>query len=170
MQQRTRRMTSNLPEIDEIDLIVFDFDGVMTDNRVYVFEDGREAVQCNRGDGLGMDMLRSAGVPMILLSTETNPVVTARAQKLQLEVYQGVGDKASLLSSLLMEREVQTDRVMYVGNDLNDLESMRMIGWPAAPADAARSVLAMARFITEARGGEGVVRELAETLLRNRSV
>jgi 3-deoxy-D-manno-octulosonate 8-phosphate phosphatase (KDO 8-P phosphatase) len=150
---------------DDIDLIVFDFDGVMTDNTVYVFEDGREAVRCNRADGLGCDLLRGAGVAMMILSTETNTVVAARARKLKLEAAHGSTDKGKALAGVIAERGLDAGRVMYVGNDLNDLGAMQLVSWPVAPADAHPQIRAMARLVTQARGGEGVVRELADVLL-----
>jgi YrbI family 3-deoxy-D-manno-octulosonate 8-phosphate phosphatase len=147
---------------DLVDLIVFDFDGVMTDNHVYLFEDGREAVRCTRADGMGCDLLRAASMEMIILSTEENPVVTARARKIKVPVHQGVKDKAAALSALLAERGIDPARVLYVGNDLNDMGALELVGWPVAPADAHPDVLAVARKVTEARGGDGVVREIAD--------
>jgi YrbI family 3-deoxy-D-manno-octulosonate 8-phosphate phosphatase len=151
-------------EIGEVRLIILDFDGVMTDNRVYVFEDGREAVACNRADGLGCELLRSAGIALLILSTEENPVVAARARKIKVDVRQGVRDKGLALAQLLGERGLDPAQVLYVGNDVNDLSAMKLVGWPTAPADAHPSVRSMARIVTRARGGEGVVRELADLL------
>ena len=150
---------------DDIDLIVFDFDGVMTDNTVYVFDDGREAVRCNRADGLGCDLLRAAGVAMMILSTETNTVVAARARKLKVEAVHGSTDKETALAGIITERGLDAPRVMFVGNDLNDLSAMRLVGWPVAPADAHPSIRAKARLVTQACGGAGVVRELANFFL-----
>jgi 3-deoxy-D-manno-octulosonate 8-phosphate phosphatase (KDO 8-P phosphatase) len=154
----------NHPPFCIVELIVTDFDGVMTDNRVYVFDDGREAVACNRADGLGCELLRAAGIEILILSTETNPVVAARARKIGVAVEQGVRDKGAALSALIAARGLDPARVMYVGNDVNDLAAMKLIGWPAAPADAHESVRALARIVTRARGGEGVVREIADRL------
>lgn len=150
------------PRLSDIALIVFDFDGVMTDNRVYVFEDGREAVACSRADGLGCDMLRAAGTRMFILSTETNAVVASRARKLKLPVEQGLADKAAALAALIEREGVDPGRVVYVGNDVNDEAAMKRVGWPIAPADAHPAILAIARHVTIARGGQGVVRELAD--------
>ncbi|MDA8382273.1 MAG: acylneuraminate cytidylyltransferase [Betaproteobacteria bacterium] len=147
------------------DLIVYDFDGVMTDNRVLVLQDGSEGVQANRADGWGIGQLRAAGLRQIILSTETNPVVAARARKLGLEVLQGSGDKARDLQAFCGANGIRMERVLYVGNDVNDLEAMQWVGFPAAPADAHPAVLALARHVTRARGGEGVVKELSEALL-----
>jgi YrbI family 3-deoxy-D-manno-octulosonate 8-phosphate phosphatase len=153
-----------IPGPRDLDLIVYDFDGVMTDNRVLVDQDGREAVFCNRSDGLAVGLIRDLGIDQLILSTEANPVVSARAAKLKLPVLQDCADKGQTLSRLLAERTVDPARVLFLGNDVNDLPALRLVGWPAAPADAAPEVLALARYVTRARGGEGVVRELARDL------
>lgn len=151
--------------LEQLDLIVYDFDGVMTDNRVFVLEDGREAVRANRADGLGIDMLRAAGLRQFMISTETNAVVAARARKLRLEVVQGCRDKAAALARFCRDHGVALPRVAYVGNDTNDLEAMSMVGVAIAPADAHPKIIAMADLVTRARGGEGVIRELADCIL-----
>jgi YrbI family 3-deoxy-D-manno-octulosonate 8-phosphate phosphatase len=148
-----------------IRLVATDFDGVLTDNRVFVFEDGREGVVCNRADGLACDLFRAAGVEVAILSTERNPVVVARARKLRVTVSSGLVDKRAALDELARERGLDPAQVMFVGNDVNDVDALRFVGWPAAPADAHPSVLAVARTITTARGGEGVLRELADVIL-----
>ena len=151
--------------LDRIELVAFDFDGVLTDNRVYVFEDGREAVVCNRADGLAFDMFRTAGMPTLILSTERNTVVAARAAKLRIPVVQGFHDKARALASYCQEGGIDLACVMFVGNDINDLAVMQMVGHPLAVADAHPAVKRAARTVLKARGGDGVAREIAETLL-----
>lgn len=157
-------MKTPIPGPRDLDLIVYDFDGVMTDNRVLVDQDGREAVFCNRSDGLGVGLIRDLGLDQLILSTEANPVVSARAAKLGLPVLQNCADKGQALSRLLAERGIDPARVLFLGNDVNDLPGLRLVGWPAAPADAAPEVLALARYVTRAKGGQGVVRELARDL------
>ena len=157
-------MKTPIPGPRDLDLIVYDFDGVMTDNRVLVDQDGREAVFCNRADGLGVGLIRDLGLDQLILSTEANPVVSARAAKLKLPVLQDCADKGQALARLLAERGLDPARVLFLGNDLNDLPALRLVGWPAAPADAAPEVLALARYVTRAKGGFGVVRELARDL------
>ena len=151
--------------IKSVDLIVYDFDGVMTDNRVIVFEDGREAVVANRADGLGVSMIRKMGILQLILSTETNRVVRARAEKLSLEVIHGCKDKKSALLTYCQDRNIQPSRVIFVGNDLNDLEVMMWVGYPIAPLDAHPMVREIAFLVTGVPGGAGVVRELAESIL-----
>jgi YrbI family 3-deoxy-D-manno-octulosonate 8-phosphate phosphatase len=148
-----------------IDLIVFDFDGVLTDNRVLVFADGVEAVFCNRADGLGFDAFRRHGVRTLILSTERHPVVAARAAKLGVEAATGCGDKAAAIEAICRDRGIRAERIVYVGNDVNDLGAMRRVGVPIAVGDAHPSVKAIARYVLTAGGGEGAARELAERLL-----
>ena len=150
-------------------LIIYDFDGVMTDNRVLTLQDGTEAVFANRSDGWGIDRLRRAQFRQVILSTEGNPVVSARAKKLNLEVLQGSADKRRDLSAYCDTHGIALEHVLYVGNDVNDLEAMRMVGFPVAPADAHPEILAIAKHVTKARGGAGVVREISEVLLAGRS-
>ena len=149
----------------DLDLLVFDFDGVFTDNTVIVDQHGTESVICNRSDGMGVAMLRAAGLDMAILSTETNPVVAARAAKLSLPVHQGSSDKAADLRSLVAERGADLDRVAFVGNDVNDLPALELVGVPIAVADAVPAVLQAARWITSRPGGHGAVREIADRLL-----
>ncbi len=157
-------MTARVPWPPSVDLVVFDFDGVMTDNRVLVFQDGSEAVVCSRADGLGLDRLREAGVEMMILSTETNPVVAARARKLRMPVIHGQKDKAATLAALLAERGTDPARVVYVGNDANDLGCLAMVGLPVAVADAVPEVIATARWVLTRNGGDGAVREFCDHL------
>jgi YrbI family 3-deoxy-D-manno-octulosonate 8-phosphate phosphatase len=145
-----------------------DFDGVLTDNRVIVDQDGRESVACHRGDGLGLAMLKQAGLPVVVLSTERNPVVTARCKKLGIECVQGLDDKHSTLLSLCAQLGFDASQVAYVGNDVNDLSCLRWVGMPIAVADSVPDVLAMARVITTRKGGDGAVREVTDAWLAAR--
>jgi YrbI family 3-deoxy-D-manno-octulosonate 8-phosphate phosphatase len=150
----------------DIGLIVFDFDGVMTDNRVYVDQDGRESVACSRGDGYGLEKLRNAGIPMLVLSKERNPVVAARCRKLQLECAQGIDGKAAYLARVLSERQISAGSVLYVGNDENDIEAMNAVGLPVAVADAHPAARRVAKLVLHSTGGHGAVRELCDEVLR----
>lgn len=150
---------------DALDLIVFDFDGVLTDNRVVVFEDGREAVVCNRADGLAFDFLRRVGMPVYLLSTETNPVVEARAAKLKVKALVGLTDKAEAVAAICRDEGYAVDRLMFVGNDVNDLAAMRAVGYPVAVADAHQAVRCAAWRVLDTPGGAGTVREIVERII-----
>ena len=149
----------------EINLLILDFDGVLTDNKVYVFEDGREAVVCHRGDGWGIRMLQSAGIEVIILSTESNAVVSARAEKLNVACIQDCEDKASAVQSIIDARSISGDKIMYVGNDTNDIDAMKLVSHRVAPADAHPQIRAIATMVTDSSGGQGVVRELADLLV-----
>lgn len=150
----------------KISLLVFDFDGVLTDNRVLVLENGTEAVFCSRADGLAFDALRRHGLPALILSTETNRVVQARAAKLQVDALHGQGDKATALREYCASRNIALANVAFVGNDLNDLPVMRLVGHPVAVADAHPKVIQAARHVLGTAGGQGVAREIVEQLLQ----
>ncbi|WP_151525839.1 acylneuraminate cytidylyltransferase [Serinicoccus kebangsaanensis] len=153
----------------DVDALVTDFDGVHTDDRAVLGQDGSESVRVHRGDGMGVARLRRAGVPILILSTEVNPVVAARAAKLSVEVQHGVEDKVVALRAWLGEHHLDPDRVAYVGNDVNDLGAMGVVGWPIAVADARPEVLDAARVVLGRGGGDGAVREVCERILAARA-
>jgi len=153
------------PLPDRVDLVILDFDGVLTDDRVWVDAEGREWVAAHRGDGMGIARLREAGVDVLVLSTETNPVVGARCEKLGISAIQGVEDKASRLKAILEERELIPENVVYVGNDVNDLPCFPLVGCALAPADAHPAVRREADLVLKRDGGHGAVRELCDRLL-----
>ena len=161
--QRQHQQMSKLP--DPVEALVMDFDGVFTDNRVIVLEDGREAVTCSRSDGWGIAQLRKTGLPMLILSTETNPVVQARADKLKIPCLQRMGDKALAMQSWLEEKQIDPANVVFLGNDQNDLSCMALAGCAVAVADAHPTALAQADIILSRIGGNGAVRELCELIL-----
>lgn len=154
--------------LKSVRLVVFDFDGVFTDNRVLVSQDGVEHVWCSRADGIGLQALRDAHVSAFVLSTEVNPIVTVRMRKLKLECFQGCDDKWPTLSALLKERGFDAREVAYVGNDVNDLECLQHVGLPVCVADAYPEVKAVARLVTVKRGGWGAVREICERIVKAR--
>ena len=149
-------------------LLVMDFDGVVTDDTVITDQDGRESVICSRSDGFGLDMLRQHGkVHAMILSREENPVVSARARKLKLEVHQGVQDKAQAIQQLIKERNLAQAEVIYIGNDLNDLPVLPYVGYFACPQDAHSEVFRRADLVLSKPGGRGAIRELIEIILRS---
>lgn len=148
------------PELKSIELIVYDFDGVLTDNKVVVREDGLESVTANRADGLAIGRIKELGIPQIILSTETNKVVEARARKLGLLVLKGVRRKKETLEAYCRERNISLANTIYVGNDMNDYDAMRIAGYPVCPRDAVEEIRKISRIVLKAGGGEGVVREL----------
>ena len=160
--------TSEMHGID-VDAVVTDFDGVHTDDRVIVSSDGAEQVTASRADGMGVRMLRERGIPVMILSTETNPVVAARGRKLRVEVLQGVDDKGAALSAWAAASGIALNRIAYLGNDVNDLGALKIVGWPVAVANAVPQVVAAARVVLQSSGGHGAVRELAERVLASRN-
>ncbi len=150
-----------------VDLVVFDFDGVMTDDRVWVDQDGHEAVAANRRDGMGVAALRKAGIPMVILSTEPNPVVAARCRKLELPAIQGLSDKSAALRLLLQERQLDPANVVYLGNDVNDLPCFPLVGCAIVVADAHPDVIPHADIVLSHPGGHGAVRELCDRIIQN---
>ena len=154
-----------LPTADDIDAVVLDFDGTQTDDRVLVDSDGREFVSVHRGDGLGIAALRDSGLKMLILSTEQNPVVAARARKLKLPVQHGIDRKDLALKQWCEEQGIAPERVLYVGNDVNDLPCFALVGWPVAVASAHDVVRGAARAVTTVPGGDGAIREIASWIL-----
>jgi len=154
-----------LPTRADIDAVVLDFDGTQTDDRVLIDSGGREFVAVHRGDGLGIAALRRSGLTMLILSTERNPVVAARARKLQIPVLHGIDRKDLALKRWCEEQGIAPERVLYVGNDVNDLPCFRLVGWPVAVASAHDVVRGAARAVTTVPGGDGAIREIASWFL-----
>jgi YrbI family 3-deoxy-D-manno-octulosonate 8-phosphate phosphatase len=149
------------PLLERLRFVFFDFDGVFTDNRVWVNERGEELVSFSRSDGLGLRRLDEVGVQYLIVSMERNPIVGARAQKLNAPCVQGVDDKLSVVR----EHAGSTlDDVAYVGNDINDAECLRAVGLPVVPADAWPEVKTLARWVLSRPGGAGCVRELCDAV------
>lgn len=161
-QLLVRKRPATLP--DPVSALVLDFDGVFTDNRVIVMQDGREAVVCDRGDGWGIGQLRKLGLPILILSTEPNPVVQARANKLGIPCLQGLQDKWDALQGWLKQHDLDPQHVVYVGNDENDLACMTHVGYAVAVADAHPSCLPYACLILEHPGGKGAIREICDLI------
>lgn len=153
-----------LPE--RVALLVLDFDGVLTDNRVWVDEEGHESIAANRSDSIGLNRLRAAGVQVLVLSSETNPVVTARCRKLNLPVLQAVGDKAQALQDYLQQHAIPAQQTVYLGNDVNDLPCFPLVGCAVVVADAQAEAAAQADRVLTQRGGHGAVRELCDQILQ----
>ena len=149
----------------KIDTIVFDFDGVFTNNEVIIHEDGTESVICNRSDGLGISLLHDISIPMLIISTEENPVVSERAKKLKIPVVQGIKYKEKVLLELLTRKNIDLQNVIYVGNDLNDLNCMKLVGTSIVTSDAHTSVKSIADIVLLKSGGKGAVRELVDYII-----
>ena len=162
------RMKRPIPT--KIDLVISDFDGVITDNRVWVNENGLEFVAAYRSDSIGVELLRTIGIEVMILSSEPNRVVEARARKMGVHVVHGVGihDKGHVMREILEQKNIKAENVIYIGNDLNDLPCFELAGWAVAVTDAYPEVIQAADFVLSKAGGHGALRELCDLLLRQR--
>ena len=151
--------------LDDIDAFIFDFDGVLTNNLVHLDQNGKEWVSCSRADGLAFDVLRKLNKPSFILSTEKNPVVSARAEKLKIKVFQGVDNKVDVLMNLINKNYFNIKKVLYVGNDLNDYRAMQLCGYTICPADSHEKIKQISTVTLKSKGGDGVVRELIEQVM-----
>ena len=155
-------MTELRPLLEQVRLAVFDFDGVFTDNRVWVNERGEEALAFSRSDGLGLRRLADVGVRSLIVSMEENAIVGARARKLRIDCVQGIVDKLSVLKERATEAGVSLEQTAFIGNDINDAECLRAVGCPVVPADAWPEVRPLARWVLSRVGGDGCVREFCD--------
>ena len=154
--------SSTTPIISDFDLFVFDFDGVLTNNKVYVNQDGKESVECSRSDGLAFDVLRKLNKSSYIISTEKNPVVEVRAKKLKVDLLQGIDNKLEALKEVTEKHQSELSRVLYVGNDLNDYYAMKSSGFSVCPFDSHITIQNLSDVVLNTSGGNGVVRELLE--------
>ena len=149
----------------KINLIVYDFDGVMTDNKVFVDQKGREMVQVNRADGLGVSEIKKLGIEQIIISTEINPVVSVRAIKLGIPCLQGINNKKESLQKFCKEKNYKMQHVAFVGNDINDEDVMKIVGHSFCPSDAHKKIKKIAKHVLISKGGGGIIRELFDLLI-----
>ena len=163
--------TARRPLPETIKMVICDFDGVVTDNLVITDQDGRESVTASRSDSMHIKKLREMGVEVMILSSEPNPVVMARAKKMGVEAIHNVGmqDKGRVMREILAQKNVKVQNVVYLGNDLNDLPCFEIAGWSVAVADAYPEVLRAADHVLTKTGGHGAIRELCEIILKQLS-
>ena len=152
---------------NKIELIVYDFDGVMTDNKVYIDQNGNEMVQVSRADGLGVAEIKKMEIEQVIMSTETNPVVTQRAIKLKIPCLQGLDNKKDALLDYSRKNDIDLKNVASVGNDINDKDAMAIAGFSFCPNDSHESIKEIADHILPRNGGDGVIRELLDLLKEN---
>lgn len=159
-------MIINKP-IDQIKILALDFDGVFTDNRVFIDEDGKETVVCDRSDSLGITRLKEQrpDIKIVVISKEKNNVVKVRCDKLGIACKTGIDDKLTMLKILLEEENKKPDEVAYMGNDINDIECIQFAGVGVAVSDSYPEVLAVADYITRKKGGQGAIREFIDIVL-----
>lgn len=148
----------------EIQSVVFDFDGVFTDNTVIVNQDGVESVRCWRSDGLGLERLRELGIKLLIISTEKNPVVSVRAAKLKLECLQAIDDKSVAIEQWALLNKVDLRKMAFVGNDINDIVAFNKVGYPIAVGDCYDEIKSCVKFVLKKSGGFGAVRELCDLI------
>jgi YrbI family 3-deoxy-D-manno-octulosonate 8-phosphate phosphatase len=156
---------NSLFDFDKISAFIFDFDGVLTDNIVFIDQNGIESVACSRADGLAFDVLRRLKKQSYILSTEKNQVVEARANKLKIPVIQGINNKVNALKELKNKEGIDFKSALYMGNDLNDYQAMRLCGISVCPADSHPKIKEISDIVLKTNGGNGVVRELLEDIL-----
>jgi N-acylneuraminate cytidylyltransferase len=150
---------------EKVKILILDFDGVLTDNKVWVDQEGRESVVANRSDSLWLNMLREKGVQVFVISKETNPVVAARCRKLNIPCLQGEDNKETALQKLLKEQNIKAEHAVYCGNDVNDLPCFPLVGWAVAVADSTPDVVRQADYVLTRPGGYGAVFELCEMII-----
>jgi len=150
--------------MENINLIVYDFDGVMTDNKVYVDQNGNEMIKVNRADGLGVSEIKKLGIKQIIISTEKNSVVPTRADKLDIPCLHGIDNKKDALMDYCAKNNIDLACVAYIGNDINDKEALEIAGFTFCPADAHESIKAISDQVLNTKGGNGVIRELLDLL------
>ncbi len=157
-------MKKKLTKLREVELVVFDFDGVFTDNRVYVDQDGREMVSCWRSDGIGLKRIKDIGVKALVISSEVNPVVVKRCKKLGIDCMTGCKDKLSVLKRIMQEQNSSHKNVCFVGNDSPDIECLKYVGYPVAVKGSTREVINVSKYVTKREGGAGAVREVCNLI------
>jgi YrbI family 3-deoxy-D-manno-octulosonate 8-phosphate phosphatase len=145
--------------------VITDFDGVHTDGSVILTQDGTEAVKCSRLDGMGISLAKKRGIEVLILSKEKNHVVSARAEKLSVECIQGCDRKIQALSEWLDSRDLYWDDIVYVGDDINDLDCIQLAGFSVCPANATKIIKKFSDLHLQKRGGEGCLREFIDQLL-----
>jgi YrbI family 3-deoxy-D-manno-octulosonate 8-phosphate phosphatase len=155
-----------LRQLAKLKLVIVDFDGTMTDNKVLVDQDGREQVVCNRSDGWGVRLLKNRGIKVVCLTSEQNSVVLRRCEKLEIECYNGVLEKGMKISEICERNGVVPEETAFIGNDINDIPALKMVGIPVAVQDAHRDAKMHSKIVLNRCGGEGVLQEFAELLIK----
>ena len=157
-------MNSKLHKIQKPKILFTDFDGCLTDDRVWLNQDGEEFVAANRKDGLAVKRLKNLGIQVVITSTETNKVVFARGTKMGVEVLQGLADKAESIDQYLKQKNLSWNDVWYIGNDLNDLGAIEKAKLSISPADAVKKVRKIVDIVLKTNGGRGILSEIAAEL------
>lgn len=151
-------------DFSKISLVISDFDGVMTDGKVEISEQGFESVTCSRLDGVGVKLLKKNGIDLIILSSEANKSVQHRAKKLNITAHTNVLDKLEFIKSLQSKRSITSDEIFYIGDEINDLAVMKNLTHTACPKDANSEIRKVAKYPLKSKGGNGVIREVSELI------
>lgn len=155
-------------ELPEIKLFLTDCDGCLTDGGMYYSEQGDELKKFNTRDGMAFAMLRARGILTGIITSERMDLNRRRAQKLKADFYEAeCKDKAAAVKRICAEHGITLKNVAYVGDDVNDIEIMKLVGFSCCPADAVAEVKRCARYVAKTNGGEGVIREVAENIMKN---
>ena len=157
-------MKSKLRNTKVPKILFTDFDGCLTDDRVWLNQEGEEFVAANRKDGLAVKRLRNLGVQVVIASTETNKVVLARGNKMGVEVLQGLADKAEAIEQYLKQKGLSWNDIWYIGNDVNDLGAIERANLSICPADAVKKVRKSVDVVLKTKGGYGILSEIATLL------
>ncbi len=161
---RSGKISRNL--LSQIRLFATDVDGVLTDAGMYYAESGDEWKKFNTRDGMGIKLLQRAGIITAIVTQERTKLVACRAEKLAIpELHQGVMDKLSLIREMAARHGLTLSQVAYIGDDINDLEALKAVGFSSTPADGMPQVVAAVDYICQKKGGEGAVREIVEMIL-----
>lgn len=163
-------MKSESFNLEKIKLLILDFDGTLTDNKVIIDENGNEYVKCNRSDGLGIQLFKKIGIKVICLSSEKNKVVKRRCEKLEIECIQGIMEKDEEIKNYCEINKYSLDNVAFIGNDLNDISALRIVGFPIVVNDANKLVKSFAKINLKRNGGDGVVLEFLQLGLTNQKI
>jgi YrbI family 3-deoxy-D-manno-octulosonate 8-phosphate phosphatase len=155
---------TKLHKIQKPKILFTDFDGCLTDDRVWLNQDGEEFVAANRKDGLAVNRLKNLGIQIVITSTETNKVVLARGNKMGVEVLQGLSDKAESIEQYLNQKNLSWNDVWYIGNDVNDLGALEKVKLSICPADAIKKVRKTVDIVLKTIGGKGILSEIATEL------
>ena len=150
----------SIQKLESLEMLVFDFDGVFTNNKFNLNKKCKESVTLSRADGLAIKILKEKKVPMLVLSSEKNDVVKLRCKKLDLNYKNGVDDKIKYLKNFFSKNKINKKNVLYIGNDINDLDCIKYVGCPIAVNDAVDLVKKHSKIILESKGGDGAIREL----------
>lgn len=155
-------------DLKQIKFVGFDFDGVFTDNKVFVDEDGKESVVCSRFDGIGLKRLTELGIKVVIISSEPNPIVKHRARKLNIECFHNVSDKRSVFEGIMTRLRLKNFETLFLGNDINDKEVLKFAGISVGVSDSVDEIEEFIDFKLSRKGGQGAVRELCDLIFFSR--